>query len=186
MSSSIKILILIVWTALCGFVFSNAGSNILYVAAIIYTIIGTVIVWLIKLFSLYGKLRKGGASSRSFYLLMIEFLVFLFPVGLAYAGFFGYLRFSLSEPALMAYVKDVKNGKVDLNFEFTHPDRVVGLYRISFTDILPDGTVRVITSADGVFDSAGFAYSYQIPPPRQGEDTYEPIERNWWYWRRSW
>ena len=182
----IKIFILIIWVAICSFVFSNAGSNILYVAAIIYAVAGFIIFWLIKASFLYKQLKVARVSSRHFYFLICEVFAFLFPVALAYIGFFAYIRFSLSEQALMSYVKDVKNGKVDLNFEFTHPDRIVGLYRVSYTDILSDGTVRVITSPDGLFDAAGFTYSYRTPPPRAGEDSYKPIKRNWWYWRRSW
>lgn len=112
----------------------------------------------------------------------VALLVFL----LALSGVFFHLRFMISERSLTRYADDVRAGKIDLAFEFTHEPRRVGLYVVTVTDLLPDGTVRVITSKHGVMDKAGFVQSSQSPPPRQGEDSYKHIRGQWWKWYQSW
>lgn len=87
---------------------------------------------------------------------------------LSQLGIFALLRFKLSEPALVEYVEQLRAGKVDLPFEFEYPPRQIGLYKLSVTELSPDGTVRFITSSHALLDKAGFAHSPNTSPNKAG------------------
>lgn len=180
-TSPFILLIRILWFVFCMIAFSDAGTNILvfFAAAAIVGI--WVTVWLVRLFIFWRKCQK--ARLRPW---LVEVATMILPLLLAYSGVFSAVRFTLSKPSLTNYVADVRAGKVNLNFEFSHPARQIGLYSITITELLPDGTVRIITSSDGLLNSAGFANSPHSPPLRQGEDSYKHIQQRWWYWYQSW
>lgn len=187
--SRFTLLICILWIFFCMIAFSNAGSNVLLSVLALYFVGGWGIIWLIRLFIAWrrkAKHRESKLHKACWRYWLVEPIVIIIPLVLAVSGVFSSIRFALSEPALSRYVADVRAGKVDLAFEFSHPPRQVGLYRVTFTDLLPDGTVRMITSSHGLMDKAGFANSPHRPPPRLGEDSYQYIQQHWWYWYESW
>jgi Ca2+/Na+ antiporter len=176
------ILLCLLWFITCVVSFSNAGSNTLFVIMVLYTAVTWGVIWLIRLGVSFRIQQQRAYEKPPLLYLLFEPLVVIVPLTLAYFGIFSYVRFALSEQALLNYVEEVREGKVNLTTEFNYPSRQVGLYTVSFTDLMPDGTVRVITSLHGVMDRAGFANSKQNPPPRQGEDSYKHIHQQWWYW----
>ena len=114
-----------------------------------------------------------------------EPIAFLFILVLVHSGTMMLARLYISSSALEQYAKDVHEGKVDIAFEFTHPSRLIGLYSISITDAMPDGGVRFITSGDGLFGKAGFAYYPNGEPPNREENTYNHIYGPWWQWKQG-
>jgi hypothetical protein len=177
----------ILWFIFCVIAFSNAGFNTLIILVALPVTVVWSLVWLIRLIVSLNRQRQGGSYVRkSLTYWLFEPAVIIVPLVLSLLGVFTSARFALSEQALVSYVASVRAGKVNLAFEFNHPPRHVGLYTVTFTDLLPDGTVRVLTSSHGVLDRAGFANSPQTPPPRQGEDSYKHIHQQWWYWYESW
>ena len=177
----------IVWFMFCAIAFSDAGFNMLLVLAALPVAAVWGLVWLIRMFvslkhQYYGV--AGFKNNLSYWL--FEPVVVVFPLVLALMGVFSSVRFALSEQALSNYAEQVRSGNVNLAFEFNHPSRRVGLYSVTFTDLLPDGTVRMLTSSHGLMDRAGFANSPQTPPPRRGEDSYKHIHQQWWFWYESW
>jgi len=176
-----------IWLIFCIAAFSNAGTNVLIalVAIPVALIWGTT--WLVRLVvSLRNRGHDGAKIQHSLCYWLFEPVVIILPLILAQLGVFSIARFALSEQALSNYAEQVRSGNVNLAFEFNHPPRQVGLYSVTFTDLLPDGTVRVLTSSHGLLDRAGFANSPQTPPPRRGEDFYKHIHQQWWYWYESW
>ena len=145
-------------------------------------------MWLIRISLHWFKKYKDPNARRqhSIGYWTIEPLVLIITVALAWSGAFSYTRFFASLPALNQYAGQVRSGQIDLAFEFKHPPRYIGLYRMTMTELLADGTVRFITSSHNLFDEAGFAHSPNHPPLAVGEDTYRPIDGPWWYWQQSW
>jgi hypothetical protein len=187
--SRFTLLFCILWIFFCMIAFSNAGSNVLLSVLALYIVGGWGISWLIRLFVAWRRKAKHLESKlhRVYWRYWsLEPVAIIIPLVLAVSGVFSSIRFALSEPALSRYVADVRAGKVDLAFEFSHPSRQVGLYCVTFTDLLPDGTVRMITSSHGLMDKAGFANSPQQSLPKQAENSYQHIRQHWWYWYESW
>ncbi len=177
----------VAWFLFCVVAFSDAGFNMLLILVALPVTVIWGLVWLIRLIMSLKRQRRGVAEvKRNIFYWLIEPVLVILPLVLALAGVFSSVRFALSEHALSVYAEQVRAGKVDLAFEFNHPKRQVGLYSVTFTDILPDGTVRILTSSHGLLDRAGFANSSHIPPLMQGEDSYKHIHQQWWYWYESW
>lgn len=176
-----------IWFIFCIVAFSNAGSNILFTLVAMPVVFTWSLIWLGRLIiSLRNKGHDKAGIKHGLCYWLFEPVVIILPLILAQLGVFSIARFALSEQALSNYAEQVRSGNVDIAFEFNHPSRRVGLYRVTFTDLLPDGTVRVLTSSHGLMDRAGFANSPQTPPPRRGEDSYKHIHQQWWYWYESW
>lgn len=175
----------VIWFVFCAIAFSDAGFSILFVLLALPVTFVWSLLWLIRLaLSMKRQNIAGFKNNLSYWL--FEPVVIVLPLILALTGVFSSVRFVLSEQALSSYAENVRAGKVDLEFEFNHPARHVGLYTVTFTDLLADGTVRMLTSSHGVLDRAGFANSPANPPLKQGEDSYKHIHRQWWYWYESW
>lgn len=175
------------WVLGLAFFFSNAGVSTIVAVLAIYFGGFWGILWLCRLaFDQWRSKRTRAMPSRNRLVYWgLEPAVLLLGVALAWSGTFSLIRFALSVPALERYAQDVKAGKVDLNFEWSHPPRSVGLYRVTVTDLLPDGTVRVITSSDGLFDKAGFAYAPDAVPQQKSEDYYKHLFGPWWRWQQG-
>jgi hypothetical protein len=99
------------------------------------------------------------------------------------SGFFRYARFYLSKRELSQYVQGVQTGSVKTDYEFYHEPRKVGLYTVTITDKLPDGTIRFVTAYDGL-DKSGFAYCPTSPPIRE-KNTYKHLKGPWWFWHQN-
>lgn len=168
-------------------VFSDVGTNIIGLMIALVVVGIWSLVWLVRLVIAY---RRTGKTPRFWYrtkqIWLLEPAIVFLPLVLALAGVFTFARFAVSEPALTGYVQDVRAGKVNIAYEFNHPTRRVGLYWLNHTDLLADGSVRVLTSSHGVLDRAGLVHSPSVAPPRQGEDSYKHIKQQWWVWHESW
>lgn len=180
----------IIWFVICAIAFSNAGSNTIMLVMAIYVGGTWGVIWLLRLVVTLWRKRQGKEKyklpKQPLLFWLFEPSVIVASLVLSQLGVFSSIRFALSEQALSSYVENVRAGKIDLAFEFNHPSRQVGLYSVSFTDLMPDGTVRLITSSHGLMDKAGFANSQHNPPPSRGEDSYKHIHQQWWYWYESW
>lgn len=175
------------WFAFCAVAFSDAGSNVLLVVLSFYVASAWSLMWLIRLaISLRRRSSGDHTLKRPWQYWLFEPATIAVAMALSYLDTFSWLRFAVSEPALTSYVEGVRAGKVDLGFEFEHPPRRIGLYTVTFTDSLDDGTVRLITSSHGLLDKAGVANSPNTPPPKRGEDSYKHIHHDWWFWYQSW
>jgi hypothetical protein len=174
------------WFIACAVAFSNAGSNTLIFIMTIYIAIAWGIIWLIRLGVSFWKQRQGKGEKHSLLYWVFEPSAVVLTLALAFLDVFSFVRFALSEQSLSSYAENVRAGKVAHVFEFQHPARQIGLFTVTRTELLPDGTVRLITSSHGVTDRAGFAHSVSSPPPNQGEDSYKHLHQQWWYWYESW
>jgi hypothetical protein len=86
----------------------------------------------------------------------------------------------LCRPALDSYVADIIAGRVQAN-DRGDPARRVGLFTVHRTEILEDGSVRLMT-AGSLMDDFGFVYSANAEPPDGGGDNYWHITGPWWRW----
>ncbi|MEJ5999900.1 hypothetical protein [Paucibacter soli] len=180
----------LLWLLLCALVFSNTGVAVLEGLAMA----GIALLWalfyaarLLRHLLLRRPGRLGARQSvRGWRSWCREPAALALGIALSYGGVFVQARLWLSEPALRDYVQAVRDGRVELAYEFSHPVRRVGLYQVSRTEMLPDGSVRLITGRAGLMDQAGLAYSAHGRPQRRGEDSYRPLHGPWWGWRESW
>lgn len=164
------------WAVLATFLFGDAGSGFIG----IFVALAYAFIWLLNWAGRCS--RRDRAASAALW--SFEPIAFLLVAAFAYSGSLLLARLYLSAPALERYALDVNAGKVDLNFEFSHPLRWVGLYSISVTETLPSGGARFITSGDGLFDKAGFAYSPNGEPPARVKNSYTHLYGPWWQWKQ--
>lgn len=184
--SRFTVFLCLLWFVLCGVGFSDAGTNTLLIVICFYVALAWGLSWIIRLILVWRKKNDLNSLKRPLvYWLIIPSAIFL-PLLLSNLGGFCWVRFKLSEQALVKYVGEVRAGKIDLSYEFEHPPRQIGLYRITVTQLLPDNTVRFITSTHNFLDKAGFAHSPKQSPLKQGEDFYQQIDQDWWYYYQSW
>lgn len=174
------------WAWLAIVLFSDAGFSTLSLNMAFVFIVAWLITWSFRLGRLWLEVRRNTSSkSKTKFTLLFwcfEPIVCFSIAALAYSGALMQCRFLLSSFALEKYANDVREGRINVSFEFTHPSRQVGLYSISTTDALPDGGVRFITSSSGVFDKAGFAHFPIGDPPFKSKNSYTHISGSWWKW----
>jgi hypothetical protein len=121
------------------------------------------------------------ASRRKHHLkrVWLEPAVTVVVLAAIYSGTLFHLRFLGSRSSLERYVEQtIANG------ESHRKQTNVGLFVARETEILPNGTVRIITSSC-MFDECGIAFS-RTTPRAIGEDRYDHLTGNWWRWQRSW
>jgi len=171
---------------LCAVASSNAGSDLISSIAILLIAAIWTLIWIIRFSFSYVKSKKGQAPKLSASFWAIEPTCIVLTLLVVYSGLFSLVRFALGEHALSQYAADVRSGKINVDFEFVHEKKRIGLYQLTITEHLSDGTVRFITSSHNLLDSAGFANSESSPPMKRGEDSYKHIYGNWWVWYRSW
>jgi hypothetical protein len=176
----------IVFFIFCAVASSNAGSELVSSIATLLIAAIWILIWTIRFSFAYLNSKKSKAQKLSASFWAIEPTCILLTLLVIYAGLFSLIRFSLSENALSQYAADVRSGKINVDFEFFHEKKRIGLYQLTITEHLSDGTVRFITSSHNLLDSAGFANSESNPPMKRGEDSYKHIYGNWWVWYRSW
>ena len=183
--SFVGIIFCALWIALVTALFSDAGIIVFAYPLTIAYIVVWIIVWTIRFirnFRSTQDVQRTTTSSVVFW--GYEPLILLTFLALAYSGSLKQTRFHMSYTALNQYAKDVNNGKVDTNFDFHHPRRQIGLYSTSMTDRLPNNGVQFITSSDGIFNSAGFAYFPESAPPFKSKNSYTHIDGAWWVWNK--
>ena len=153
--------------------------NLLYYAALAWAVLG--FIWVIRLIGSFilpaPKSAAGGKSLLRWALAPIlfatTFLLLLLRVPL-------HITFALSQPAM----RDVAAQAAASPQTITHR-RWIGLFPAGKVEPIPGG-VRFLVGGSGWLDPYGFAYSPSGPPPRIGEDFYEPFRNGWYIWRESW
>lgn len=170
----------VAWLLFCALAFSDAGHSTPVFLLTLITAAIWGIVWLVRLAITFRNKAPNSRAKKTLLYWLFEPVAIVLPLVLALSGVFLSVRFALSENALNRYAEDVRQGKVNINFEFNHPIRRAGLYVFNHTDMLADGSVRILTSSHGLMDRAGFVNSPNNPPQKQGEDFYQPIHEKWW------
>lgn len=181
----VGIIFSVLWILLVSALFSDAGIVVFaHFLAFVFGFVW-VAIWSFRLYNYFRNSNKNHKkiSSQLIYwsyepLILLTFLV------LAYSGTLMKARFQMSHTALNQYANDVNAGKLDINFDFYHPVRQIGLYSTSTTDQLPNNAVRFVTSGDGLFDKAGFAYFPRTTPPVKDKNSYTHIDGSWWLWKQ--
>lgn len=170
------------WLLLALVLGSDAGLNIFGLFTIVYGAAGLIVLWVVRL--LLHALSSRGQPWRRFRVWAVEPVLIAVVVGCVWWGLFLWPRFLLSLPALDRYAKTVQQGPPESPGQ--HAPRLVGLFLVRETEVLPHGIVRVITTSC-MFDDCGLAFSPRhAKPPRIGEDSYDRLSFGWWRWWRSW
>jgi hypothetical protein len=183
--SFVGIIFCVLWILLTTYLFSDAGIIVFAHHVVIAFSFGWLITWAVRLNRYFRSSEKNQKInfSQMFYW-SYEPLILLTFLALAYTGTLKQARFHMSYAALNQYAKDVNNGKVDMNFDFYHPVRQIGLYSTTMTDQLPNKGVRFVTSGEGLFTKAGFAYFPETAPPVKDKNSYTHIDGSWWVWNQ--
>jgi hypothetical protein len=184
--SFVGIIFCALWIALVTALFSDAGVIVFAYPLAIAFVVVWIIVWTIRLIrNLRNSQDVQKTTTASVVFWSYEPLLMLTFLALAYTGTLKQARFHMSYAALNQYAKDVNDGKVDMNFDFYHPIRQIGLYSTPMTDQLPNNGVRFVTSSDGLFSKAGFAYFPETAPPVKDKNSYRHIDGSWWLWKQG-
>jgi hypothetical protein len=184
--SFVGIIFCALWVALVIALFSDAGVVVFAHHAVIAFIFGWLVTYAFRLNRYFRSSKKDQKIDFSLILYWgYEPLILLIFLAFAYSGMLKQARFHMSYTALNQYAKDVNDGKVDMNFDFHHPVRQIGLYSTTTTDQLPNKGVRFVTSSDGLFSKAGFAYFPETAPPVKDENSYRHIDGSWWLWKQG-
>ena len=166
-----------VWGLTSLWMGSDAG---LHVGAIMWLVGGffaLMIGWLISLRRSARpavKLGLGRRVRRYLAPLFVAFCAFAVLVGLPFR-----VRFALSKADLQRYAEEV--AKSPPPWGLAQPVSV-GLFEVDQVHVLPNGIVRMTTTACGVVDTCGIVYSPRGPPPSDGGDRYTEIGDGWWTW----
>ena len=155
------------WFAFIVCAFSDAGSDLRSVIALLSGGLLWGIVWLIRIIVSFVRQRRRSIPRQPFRSALLywgfEPAALLLSAVLASAGVLHHLRFHLSHRALDSYAAEVVAGRMQPH-GFDTPKRWIGLFRVRETELLSDGVVRIITAPSG-FDDAGFTLSPVSPPP---------------------
>lgn len=149
-----------------------------------------VLVWggaaLLALYALWSVLHvlatRGTARRRGIARLLAGPAAVLLTFTVTWIGGTFWVRFTISRPFLDRLARD---GGTAITAGTLGRGSHVGLFRLEEAEVLPGGTIRLITT-DCMFDHCGVAFSPNGQPPVVGEDTYSPLSGHWWLWWRSW
>ncbi|UXI66231.1 hypothetical protein [Tahibacter amnicola] len=179
------------WLLFCGLLLSDAHVGFeAFLGALVFGLVW-IITWLARLgWSVYARwkgihgVRRPMPGVANW---LLEPLVAGIGLLLVHTDTLALARFGLSEPALSAYVRDVRQGTIPFDPDRDHPPRWVGLYRVYHTDHLPDSTVRILTSGANLLDNGGLACAKAGEPGGTGEDFYAKRFPGCWYgYVQSW
>jgi hypothetical protein len=183
--SFVGIIFCALWIALVTALFSDAGIAVFAYPLATAFIVVWIIVWAVRFIkNLRNSHDAQKTSTASVLFWSFEPLLMLAFLALAYTGTLKQARFHMSYAELNQYAKDVNDGKVDMNFDFYHPRRQIGLYSTTMTDKLPNKGVRFLTSGEGLFTQAGFAFFPETAPPVKDKNSYTHIDGFWWLWKQ--
>lgn len=189
-SRAVPLTLSLLWLLACALAFSNSAVALLELLGMSAAALLWMLLYGGRLAWHFAQRRRGNRRAdrahRHWRYWCVEPAVLALGAALSGSGAFAQGRLLLSEPALLAYVQAVREGRVDIDQEFGHAPRWVGLYCVTRTEALPDGSVRMITGQAGLMDQAGLAHATQAAPQRRGEDSYRPLHGHWWAWRESW
>ena len=182
------IVLLGAWVVFVLACFSDAGAHVFSSVALIYGSLLWLLIWLVRLVVSAIRKQRGATSyegrNRGGRYWIVEPAALVLCGVLAFSNVLYPIRFRLCRASLDAYVEDVVAGRAQPHADDSAP-HWVGLFRVTETELLPNGVVRIITTED-FLDHAGFAYSPSTPPPVIGEDSYRHITGHWYHWYRSW
>lgn len=169
--------ILCVWFACAVWLSSDAGMGLGAVMLLLLSGLLLAAMSFAQLFA-HRKIRPDDSPDRWLVQKLNPALLAL-AVVFCLTGAPFYLRFLLSKSSLTDYAQS-RTAQ-----DTTGTSRRVGLFVVQVTERV-NGTVRLITTDDGMVDHAGLVYSPNGEPKRIGEDVYAHIAGPWWHWRRSW
>jgi hypothetical protein len=142
--------------------------------------VAVVVLWVLRVL-LHLALTRHSPERRRVGRLLAEPVVLFLCVAFVWSGAAFWLRFMFSRPSLNSYVAHAREARLAP----FRPGVRVGLFWLRDAEVLPQGEVRMITTACGVVDSCGLVYSPAGMPPVLGEDVYDSLGGPWyhWYWR---
>lgn len=175
---AVALMITGVWGVLSLLIGSNAG---LHVGAILLIFGGAVVLFFGWLFSLVRRTwpTRRPPFPRRWLRFLLAPLFIVVCSGAVCAGLPFRVRFALSKADLQRYAEEVT--KSPPPWGLARPVSV-GLFEVEEVRVLPNGIVRMTTTACGVVDSCGVVYSPRGPPPSDGGDRYNEIGDGWWCW----
>lgn len=168
---------LAVWFVCVVWLSSDAGMGLGAVMLLLLSGLLLTAVSFVQLFA-HRKIRPDDAPDRWLVQKLNPTLLALALV-FCLTGAPFYLRFFLSKPSLTDYAQNRAAQ------DSSRINRRVGLFVVHETERV-NGTVRLITTDDGMADHAGLVYSPNGKPERIGEDRYTHLAGPWWHWQRSW
>jgi hypothetical protein len=161
---------------------TDAGLPVPVLLLLVWGGLALLLFWLVRLVRHVRATRRSPAE-RHLKRVLWEPLVVLTCAALVWSGAGFRVRFIASEASLNQMVRaahlsaSAARGLVGTR---------VGLFTIREAEVLPGGTVRVITTSC-MFDDCGVVFTPDgSPPPRIGEDSYSALGGGWWRWWRSW
>jgi len=162
---------------------TDAGITLPVLLVSVWGGLALLVLWLLRLV-LYRRGTRQNRAERHMRRVLLEPVVLLACVGMVWSGLGFRVRFLASRPALDRFVRDARpsmsRGEVAAGTR-------VGLFTVQEAELLPGGSVRLITTECMVVDDCGVAFSPDdTPPPVVGEDMYERLGGGWWHWWRSW
>lgn len=170
------------WAAYILWFGSDAGLTPPALLVLVWGGLAAVALWVLWLALRWWATRRGRRDWRRLRYALGLPLAVLLLAGLTLGGITFRLRFLFSRPALMHFVRTARPDLLKTRFV---PGTRVGLFHVREVEVLPGGSVRLITT-DCMFDDCGVVYSAGVAPPIVGEDTYSSLGGDWWHWRRSW
>lgn len=171
-----------VWAAYVLGFGSDAGITVPVLLTLVYGGGGVLILWCLRIGAHLLANRKTPEHRRLQRLLIMPSCVVACAAAVSTGAAF-WIRFLLSMPALESFALHNPSA-VQRGLDAPPPIRV-GLFWLREVEVLPKGTVRIITT-QCMFDDCGVVYSPQSAPPVIGEDHYRHLVGSWHHWWRSW
>lgn len=168
---------LVVWFGCVVWLSSNAGMGLVAVIACFFPGALLTVVWLAQLVA-HRKVRPPDSPDRWLVQKLDPLLIGLAVVFFLTSAPF-YARFYLSKSSLSTYVASLESRSVP------QATQQVGLFLVRETETRA-GTVRLITSNDGMMNDAGLVFSPHGTPEGSRKDVYTHLSGPWWHWRRIW
>jgi len=159
---------------------SDAGLTVQVLLVLIWGGVGLLLLWSLCLGAHLLRTRRD-PQQRHVRRYLAGPLLLLLCVAVVWTGAAFSVRFFISRSALDTYVRSASRASL----RRFNPGVRVGLFWLREVEVLPGGTVRMITT-HCMFDDCGVVYSPSGTPARIGEDYYHSLGGSWWHWSRSW
>jgi hypothetical protein len=171
----------VVWAVYVLALGSDAGLTVPVLLVLVWGGVGLLLLWGLYL-GVHVLATRRSPQRRHVRWLLAGPALLLLCFAIVWTGAAFWVRFFISRPALDAYVRRASPESLGGSFK---PGLRVGLFWLREAELLPGGTVRMITT-QCMFDDCGVVYSPSGKPPRLGEDHYSSLGGAWWHWWRSW
>jgi hypothetical protein len=184
---STSVLYALAWTAVIAVAGSNAAIDVSDRKALGLMGCFWIAAWTLRLAHWTYRRRPSATHSNAsvppgVWLWSIEPIVCLLTVFAAQAGLFQMARLQLSTAALTHYATSVRDARSMT--ASSHAPKQLGLYTVTRTELLPDQTVLLRTSAEDAQRDAGFAHVLQTEAPLNTELRYRHVAGAWWSWKQ--